>query len=136
MPSPVDSLQLAYGDRRYVKMTKELSHGTDVIRVKVLNELNEDFRRSDFITLSLQSSEILKALVALLAHTSAEIRLLVVRLLNQMCMTQLGRDTIVAIESLSHIINTINDTEQKIRMFGYKTIINFCDNLGFNTILK
>ena len=51
-------------------------------------------------------------------------------------MTQLGRDTIVAIESLSHIINTINDTEQKIRMFGYKTIINFCDNLGFNTILK
>ena len=34
MPSPVDSLQLAYGDRRYRKMTNELNHGTDIIRVK------------------------------------------------------------------------------------------------------
>jgi len=46
-----------------------------------LNELNEDYRRSDFITFSLQSSKILKALVHLLTHSSDEIRLLVVRLL-------------------------------------------------------
>jgi len=31
--SPVDSLQLAYGDRRYKKMTNELNHGSDHIRV-------------------------------------------------------------------------------------------------------
>jgi len=32
--SPVDSLQFAYGDRRYDKMAIELFRGSDVIRVR------------------------------------------------------------------------------------------------------
>jgi len=36
VPSPVDSLQLAFGDRRYKKMTKELNNGTDIIRVSYI----------------------------------------------------------------------------------------------------
>lgn len=41
-------------------MTSEIQKGSDAIRTKTLTELNEDFRRSDFISESLQTSDLLK----------------------------------------------------------------------------
>jgi hypothetical protein len=43
--------------------------------------LNEDFRRSDFISLALMSSDILRVVVELLKHESADLRELVIKLL-------------------------------------------------------
>jgi len=50
-------------------------------QTKTLIELNEDFRRSDFISLALLSSDILRVVVELLQHESADLRELVIKLL-------------------------------------------------------
>lgn len=42
-PSPDNSIQLAYGDHRYVKQTYELLREADVLKLKVLHSINEDF---------------------------------------------------------------------------------------------
>ena len=55
-------------------MAKEIYYESDLLKVilkkkiKTLTELNEDFRRSDFISLSLMSSDILNVLVHFLTH--------------------------------------------------------------------
>ena len=68
----------AYGDLRYNKMAREIFDESDTLKIKTLTELNEDFRRSDFITLALMSSDILNVLVHFLTHDSAKIRLLII----------------------------------------------------------
>ena len=61
--SPENSLQFAYGDLRYEKMTRQLVQEADILKLKTLEEINEDFRRSDFINLALLSSDILAVLI-------------------------------------------------------------------------
>ena len=57
-------------------MAKEIYYESDLLKVilkkkiKTLTELNEDFRRSDFISLSLMSSDILRVITQLLNHES------------------------------------------------------------------
>ena len=34
---------------RYFKMTLELNEATDILKLKILEELNEDFRRAEYI---------------------------------------------------------------------------------------
>lgn len=41
--SPVNSLQFGYGDHRYSKMTYELLREDDILKVKTLKQLIEDF---------------------------------------------------------------------------------------------
>lgn len=41
--SPVTSLQFAYGDHRYTKMTYELLREDDVLKEKTLRQIVEDF---------------------------------------------------------------------------------------------
>ena len=59
-------------------MAREIFDESDTLKIKTLTELNEDFRRSDFITLALMSSDILNVLVHFLTHDSAKIRLLII----------------------------------------------------------
>ena len=44
-PEPLDrsALTFAYGDQKYEKFVRELSGTDDVLRTKVLIEINEDF---------------------------------------------------------------------------------------------
>ena len=78
-PSPINTLQFAYEDGRYDKMTRELNEGSDILRLKTLNEINEDFRRSDSITLAILSSNILLVLLNLIKHEDNQIRELSIR---------------------------------------------------------
>ena len=41
--SPVNTLQFAYGDQRYMKMTYELLREDDELKVKTLTQLIQDF---------------------------------------------------------------------------------------------
>ena len=41
-PQPIDCLQFAYGDRRYVKMTDQIGNQEDLLKIKNLQEINED----------------------------------------------------------------------------------------------
>ncbi len=41
--SPLNSLQFAYGDHRYTKMTYELLREDDILKEKILKQVIEDF---------------------------------------------------------------------------------------------
>jgi len=49
-------------------MTEELDVSSDVLKLKTLEELNDDFRRADKVTFALLSSDILKVLIKTLVH--------------------------------------------------------------------
>lgn len=72
--APENTLRFAYGDSRYEKMTKDLVCETDILKLKTLEEINEDFRRSDFINLALMSSDLLSVLVDHLRDKTDSIR--------------------------------------------------------------
>ena len=78
-PSPLNTLQFAYGDRRYEKFTYELSFVSDILKLKTLKEINEDFHRADSITLALLSSGLLAVLLEHFEEKNDEIRELVSR---------------------------------------------------------
>ena len=44
VPSPENSLQLAFGDLQYSKFYRELESSDDVLKLKVLKELNDSVR--------------------------------------------------------------------------------------------
>lgn len=60
---PPNTLLLAYEDNKYAKMVRELGHVDDELKLKILEELNEDFRRGDKIVLASITSEMTKSLV-------------------------------------------------------------------------
>lgn len=72
--SPENSLQFAYQHRRFDKFTLELARASDVLKTKVLTELNEDVRQADKINLMLLSSDILTVLISLLQNPDDTIR--------------------------------------------------------------
>ena len=41
--SPVNTIQFAYGDQRYMKMTYELLREDDSLKIKTLTQLIQDF---------------------------------------------------------------------------------------------
>ena len=44
-PSPVSTLTFAHGETRYDKMTREMRTEDDVLREKIVKEVNEDFHQ-------------------------------------------------------------------------------------------
>lgn len=68
VPSPADTLQFAYGDRRYEKMTSETYYQSDILKIKTLKEINEDLRRSDFTNLMILSSDFISVIVSHFTH--------------------------------------------------------------------
>lgn len=63
LEAPPNSLQFGFGDRRFEKMSREMSNYSDTLKLKTLHEINEDFRRSDQITLALMSSNAMPVLL-------------------------------------------------------------------------
>lgn len=55
-------------------MTKDLVLESDILKLKTLEEINEDFRRADFINLALMSSDIISVLINHLRDKSDSIR--------------------------------------------------------------
>ena len=72
--SPQDTLQFAYGDRRYDKMARDMEEVSNVLKLKILNEINEDFRRADFVTLAILSSHLIQNLIQHFKDHNDEIR--------------------------------------------------------------
>ena len=60
---PPNTLMFAYEEDRYHKMTSELKSSSNILKLKTLEEINEDFRRGDSIVLCLKSSDLLYGLV-------------------------------------------------------------------------
>lgn len=54
-PHPESTLTFAYGDMRYEKMERELAGEDNVLRTKVLVEINEDFHQADKVNVALSA---------------------------------------------------------------------------------
>ena len=71
---PANTLLLAYEDRRYAKMAQELKNSDNELKLKILHELNEDYRLANKIVLSVMTSDIMSVLVNHLRDSNNEIR--------------------------------------------------------------
>jgi hypothetical protein len=71
---PANTLLLAYEDRRYAKMAQELKDSDNELKLKILHELNEDYRLANKIVLSVMTSDIMAVLVNHLRDSHNEIR--------------------------------------------------------------
>jgi len=52
-PMPESTLTFAYGVQKYEKMSLEMKSGDNVLRTKVLIEINEDFHQADKVNFAL-----------------------------------------------------------------------------------
>jgi len=71
---PANTLLLAYEDRRFAKMSRELKDSDDELKLKILHELNEDYRLSNKIVLSVMTSDIMAVLIHHLVDKDDRIR--------------------------------------------------------------
>lgn len=78
-----DILMPAYEDRKFEVMERQINDEemTDTLRVKILKEINEDFRSADKILLAFMTSELIHTLTQLLTYSNEQIRELVTRAL-------------------------------------------------------
>jgi hypothetical protein len=60
---PPNTLLLAYGDGKYEKMVRELGFVEDELKLKILIELNEDFRTAEKIVLACITSNMTDRLI-------------------------------------------------------------------------
>jgi len=125
--APENTLRFAYGDNRYEKMTKDLVCETDILKLKTLEEINEDFRRSDFINLALMSSDLLSVLVDHLRDKTDSIRELASRAIVQVCSLKFGRDKIMEKAYIHHIAELIDDPQASIRTNAYLAMNNLAE---------
>ncbi|CAD8075607.1 unnamed protein product [Paramecium primaurelia] len=126
-PQPEDCLQFAYGDRRYVKMTNQIFASEDVLKLKNLEEINEDFHRGDFITLALLSSDILDVLMSHLSNSHEQIRELSSSAIVLISSIKFGRDKIMEKCYVPTIMKLLNDQIVNIRKNGYSSLLNMTE---------
>ena len=94
VPHPQSTLTFAYGDQRFVKMQEELAGKDNILRTKVLLEINEDFHQADKINVALDA-HILEELVKCLKEQEDEIRELASRAVLKVANTERGRETLI-----------------------------------------
>lgn len=95
----------------------------DVLRTKVLVEINEDFHQADKVNFAL-NSDILYQLVGCFREKDDVIRELASRAVLKIGNTEKGRVTLVNNELLNVIAKLFNDKETKIRNNAYACLIN------------
>lgn len=138
-PHPISTLTFAYGDQKYgkqsistplvlimsniEKMCREMADKDDVLRTKVLIEINEDFHQADKINFALESS-ILKELVKCFSEKDDVIRELASRAVLQIACTEKGREILVERKIVSDIRKLFDDDETQIRRNAYVALIN------------
>ncbi len=93
------------------KMCKEMAGHDDVLKTKVLIEINEDFHQADKINFALEST-ILKELVACFTKDDDVIRELASRAVVQVACTEKGRKILVDRRIIPEIRKLFDDGEK------------------------
>ena len=90
------------------KMVEEMKSGDDVLRTKVLREINEDYHQADKLNLSLDS-EILFQLVHCCRESDNTIRELASSAILKIANTEMGRNTLIQSKTLAIISGLFDD---------------------------
>lgn len=104
-------------------MCEEMGTTDDILRRKVLIEINEDFHQADKMNFALQS-DILAALIACFSEKNDEIRELASGAVLKVANTEFGRQILVDNELLLPISERFDDKVEQIRFNCYKCLIN------------
>lgn len=123
---PPNTLLLAYEDNKYAKMVRELGHVDDELKLKILEELNEDFRRGDKIVLASITSEMTKSLVDHSKDENPRIREWSSQALVQTCKIAQTRKIVVTNGYTKDIKILIEDKEVNIRRNAYQAMLEVC----------
>eukprot|EP00349_Pseudokeronopsis_sp_Brazil_P001309 CAMPEP_0202958122 /NCGR_PEP_ID=MMETSP1396-20130829/2467_1 /ASSEMBLY_ACC=CAM_ASM_000872 /TAXON_ID= /ORGANISM="Pseudokeronopsis sp., Strain Brazil" /LENGTH=316 /DNA_ID=CAMNT_0049675989 /DNA_START=114 /DNA_END=1064 /DNA_ORIENTATION=+ len=99
-------------------MAEELAGQDDVLRTKVLKEINEDFHCADKINLALESS-LLAQFMRCFREEDACIRELASRAVLQIGSSEKGRQTLISRKLVPEVQRLFNDSEQQIRHNAY-----------------
>ena len=93
-PHPKSTLTFAYGDMCYEKMQREMAGTDNVLRTKVLIEINEDFHQADKVNVALNAN-ILGELIKCFKEEDETIRELASRAVLKVACTEQGRETLI-----------------------------------------
>lgn len=117
-------------------MVEEMQGKDDVLRKKVLVEINEDFHQADKLNMALDS-EILMQLAKSCREEDDTIRELASRAMLQIANTEKGRVTLVSSQALAIISGLFDDKVTKIRHNGYQCLINLAQfTYGVNAVIE
>ena len=117
-------------------MVEELKGKDDVLRKKVLVEINEDFHQADKLNQALDS-DILMQLAKSCREEDDTIRELASRAMLQIANTEKGRVILVSSQALAIISGLFDDKVTKIRHNGYQCLINLAQfTYGVNAVIE
>ena len=108
------------------KMRAEMSGTDNVLRTKVLVELNEDFHQADHVNSALEAG-MLKELIKCFKEKDNVIRELGSRAVLKAACTEKGRDTLVKGKVVAEIKVLFDDHEVNIRNNAYVSLINLAE---------
>ena len=107
----------------------------DVLRKKVLIEINEDFHQADKMNFALES-DILVQLVGCFKDRDSDIRELAARAVLKVTNTEMGRVIFVSNDLINVTANLFNDPVTQIRNNAYVCLINLAQfTFGMQAII-
>ena len=98
----------------------------NVLRTKILKEVNEEFHQGDKLNDAL-TSDILKQLVNCFYEEDKTIRELASRAIIKVASTKVGRDILCSDEIIPKVKELFNDEVVQIRANAYKVMINVAE---------
>lgn len=104
-----NTLRFAYEDGRHDKMSYELKYKDDVLKLKVLVEVNEDFRDMTKVIKAINTSDIIHVLITHLENSNNEIRLLASKSFIEICSCWRGRELIIENDYIKKISKLVDD---------------------------
>lgn len=110
--------------------------GSDnVLRTKVLHEINEDFHQADKVNMALDA-QLLGELVKCFKEKDDVIRELASRAVLQVACTEYGRETLIQQKSVPLIRALFDDKEVSIRSNAYVALINLAEfRFGIDAVI-
>jgi hypothetical protein len=134
-PHPVSTLTFAYGNQKYEKMHRQLAGSDNVLRTKVLVEINEDFHQADKVNMALDAG-VLKELVRCFKEQDDVIRELASRAVLKVATTEHGRETLIHEKIVPEIKTLFDDSEVSIRSNAYVGLINLAEfRFGIDAVI-
>lgn len=130
---PENTLRFAYEDGRHDKMSHELKYNDDILKLKNLQELNEDVRDMTKIIKLINTSDTLHVLIYHLDSTNDDIRTLASKALIEICHVYRGREQIIENNYIKAVARLSDDFIPQIRFNCYKSLYNLSEHVDGNT---
>ncbi len=124
-----NTLRFAYEDARFGKMAKELKYDDDILKLKVLKEINEDLRDPTKIVRAMNTSDLIHMLVYHLENKDDEIRRLSSQSMKEICSVFRGREQIIENDYIKNLAKLVDDAIPIIRLNIYESLFNLTQHV-------